>query len=611
MGFANPWGLLALLAIPAVLAMHKLRRRLAERRVAGLFLWAATRLAEDAGRTVSPLLRTASLALELTAAALLSLLLAGPVLGHDRAASHLVVVLDDTASMGARMEGATVAQEARSFLSDRMADLGADGLVTLVLSGHPPAVLAGPRSGRAEATEALARWRPVGTSCDLGPALDLALDLAAPGDPVLLVTDEAEPEVPPRVEVAAFGKPQENVALSSARRFLSEGSASEGKEILALDLTAYARVAVATEVRVTAGEGAREGDTGRLVAKKAVVVEPGAPLRLTMETEASDAPLRVTLVQEGHDALAVDDEAILLPETPRVVPYAVAMADAAAKALGLDRLPRATPGVVRVEEGGAALVFTDAEGAARSGVTRVVVSAGGSDRDDWLGPFLVDKAHGLAEGLTLEGVVWSAGKGTVAGRGLVFAGDQTLMAEEVGGGATVVRLNLDPARSTLAASADWPILLSNLVERARAALPGRTAANARVGETLVFRTEEPERVTSEWRFVTPAGAEEAAGGRGLLAYEPREPGVFRLVSRGAELARWAVAFVDGRESDLSGRGAARRPPKAPGTAATATVGDSGAPAGSGLARRILAVLLLIVVAADAWVLARRRRTALA
>ena len=40
---------------------------------------------------------------------------------------------------------------------------------------------------------------------------------------------------------------------------------------------------------------------------------------------------------------------------------------------------------------------------------------------------------------------------------------------------TTLRMNLDPARSTLSRSADWPILLSNLIERVQAAGPALRA----------------------------------------------------------------------------------------------------------------------------------------
>ena len=81
MTLANPLGLLALLAVPAVVLLHTFRRRLQERRVAGLFLFLGDRLVADAGRTRTRLLQTPSLWLECLAAAALALWLAAPSFG--------------------------------------------------------------------------------------------------------------------------------------------------------------------------------------------------------------------------------------------------------------------------------------------------------------------------------------------------------------------------------------------------------------------------------------------------------------------------------------------------------------------------------------------------
>ena len=62
----------ALLAVPAVIALHLFRRRLPQVRVAGLFLWDPQRLAARAGRKRARLLQTASLWLEVLAAVLVA-----------------------------------------------------------------------------------------------------------------------------------------------------------------------------------------------------------------------------------------------------------------------------------------------------------------------------------------------------------------------------------------------------------------------------------------------------------------------------------------------------------------------------------------------------------
>ena len=62
MTFTAPWALFALLAVPVVVALHLFRRRLRQRRVAAVFLFAGERLVTDAGRTRTRLLRTQSIA---------------------------------------------------------------------------------------------------------------------------------------------------------------------------------------------------------------------------------------------------------------------------------------------------------------------------------------------------------------------------------------------------------------------------------------------------------------------------------------------------------------------------------------------------------------------
>src|SRR5690606_6392902 len=100
MSFLSPWSLLALFAVPAIVVLHLYRRRLPDRRVAAVFLFFGERLAADAGRQRTRLLRTPSLWLECLAAALLALWLAGPSFGGV-ASRHVVFVLDDSASMAA------------------------------------------------------------------------------------------------------------------------------------------------------------------------------------------------------------------------------------------------------------------------------------------------------------------------------------------------------------------------------------------------------------------------------------------------------------------------------------------------------------------------------
>ena len=91
-------------------------------------------------------------------------------------------------------------------------------------------------------------------------------------------------------------------------------------------------------------------------------------------------------------------------------------------------------------------------------------------------------------------------------------------------------------------------------------------------------------------------------GRGLrtLGFRPAQPGLHRVVGEGGrELGRFAVRFFDPAESDLGGASAFER--------AAAATADAASPLrDESLERRVLAILLLCLVALDWWVLARGR-----
>ena len=93
MYLANPWGLVALAALPAIIVIHLYHRRFPPLIVAGLHLWTSETRQHLAGRRREKVPVTASLVLELAAALLLALILSEPHFGALSEAVHLVAVL--------------------------------------------------------------------------------------------------------------------------------------------------------------------------------------------------------------------------------------------------------------------------------------------------------------------------------------------------------------------------------------------------------------------------------------------------------------------------------------------------------------------------------------
>ena len=97
--FSNPLGLLALLGIPAVLAIHFLQRKSVELPVATLFLLDRTQRESASGRRFDRLMQSVPLWMQLLAVLLLTWLLTEPRYQKPRSVQRVAVVLDASASM--------------------------------------------------------------------------------------------------------------------------------------------------------------------------------------------------------------------------------------------------------------------------------------------------------------------------------------------------------------------------------------------------------------------------------------------------------------------------------------------------------------------------------
>jgi Ca-activated chloride channel homolog len=626
--FLYPLGLLALLAVPLVAAIHLFRRRFRPREVSALFLWHDEDDLAISGRRRERLRTTPSFWLELLAALLLALAFAGPRLGGAAEAEHLVVVLDASASMGtepAELGGTSLAQLARERVADRIDELSSHGRVTIIESGPRPTILAGPAAFRAEARSALEEYAPAAPRHDLSPAVALAAQLSGRGA-VLVITDHWSPgSYPEGVELVSIGRPTENVAITHATRTrVSDGGGVAERVLLTLTaFTAFPGSSRRVELVMREFDRFRYSETtgdGRELARRAVTLEPEKRMHLGFDLVGGTGAVEILL---ESDALEIDNRVVLAPPPRRTVAVATTLELPAARALGLalpgspsplDRLLAAIPDVIEVADPGDAHLVIGPElepklGPGRAPWSLLLVGAGsdgGGKREDLIGPFLAEKQNRLLQGLTLEGIVWSIDPALrLPGTPLVSAGDTPILTESIEEGRRVVRINIDPARSSLPRSPDWPILLSNLVERRREELPGPRRSNISIGESYVHRfhprdegeaqDEEETRylvraLDGEWEREIPA--------RDTLRVEGIvRPGLYSVSRGDSELARFGVGFSDPAESDLRGM----RPGDSSSELALATLSSGMNPLQVIL---ILAVFALLLV--DWEVLARAR-----
>ncbi|MBI1381070.1 MAG: hypothetical protein GC161_08285 [Planctomycetaceae bacterium] len=606
--FTSPLGLLALVAVPVVLALHLLRRRSRPLAVSALELWADLAAPPAAGRRFEKLQRSASLWLELLAAALFALAVAGPKACGGAPEVHSIWVLDSHAALLAENASAeSVHTRLREALTERLAAMGPRDTVTLVESlpagvGVGARVLGTPAQGRADGRVSLDLWQPGHRAHDLAPAVELARQLASarvPGERIdlWLATDRFEPATwPEDLGLLAEGEPRDNVGIVRAWR----GRDADGAEWL--EVECFHGGAAEREVEI---ELVRDPAEGPRIAR--LTLPPGGSARasLALPAPANGEARTWRIARRGAgDALAADDLVYLAPEHQSEL-HLDAEADPSLRAaLGLGAnlehwLALAAP--ARLAEPGAAHLYL---GSGRTPASRTTWSArlapAGDGQRPLTGPFLLERAHPLLEGLDLGSALWVASDAGARGTTLVSDGNQRLLGVIDLGARVELDFDLDVRRSPWLASADWPLLLSNWAAWRRAELPRPTSVNLHPGEAAVV----PDARAGRWRLSSSDGSSEElqldADGA-LVLPTPRRAAALALERDGEPFANLATGLFDRRSSDLSGARRGLREPKAPAD------GTQRAEAPRHW-RPLLLVLALLCLAADWFVLAMRPRT---
>lgn len=629
MTFANPWGLIALLAVPAIVIIHLYHRRFPPLIVAGSHLWGAATEVRAAGRRRERLPVTATLLLELAAAVLLALILSRPRIGDAGVATHLVAVLDNSASMQAappgdasfrdravaelkrRVESPPIPREALwqwltlggivvtvglfaaawlirttgPVLLAAMIFLAASAVclwnalggsargeqstvVTLILTGRRPTMLAGPGVRWDKAKTALEDWQPAAAAHDFQSAWDLASQLAEESGRLLFLTDHLPDEavpVPAAMEIAARGEPLSNTGVAAAR-WTYDSVRNEGRLFLRVQNFG----ATGTTVAITATS------KGEPVFAREVTLAGESSLPLEADLPGGLGELRIEL-DAAADSLSVDNIVTLIEPKVRTVSVAVTLPENQPAYEAVQRALEGVPDVQLVDEADLAdLVFAAADPLPVSRDNLWWLGIGPLDDSDdarnrattpsAAHPFLLEKQNPLLEGLVLGGVVWGGVQPLeLAVTPLVSAGESTLLARLRGTQTTAYILNIDFEKTNLTESPDWPILVKNLVDLRRAALPGLRRWNYRLNEDVRFRladrAEKPADADTEPPpLVLIHKGESRPLARSTLVELPplEETGVYEIRDGDRSVGRFAVNFFDRRESTLTALKAGER-----------------------------------------------------
>ncbi|WP_166820325.1 vWA domain-containing protein [Thalassoroseus pseudoceratinae] len=553
MSFANPWGLLALLAMPAIVAIHMYHRRFPPIVVAGVHLWGVQHEMRSVGRKRERLPITPSLLLELLAAFLIAMILSQPRFGELGRATHLVVVLDNSASMQAEPNRNTSFRDlAATKLLERLDELNRGSRVTALITGNRPETLIGPLASVDEAREQISEWQPTASIHEFSSAWDQAAQFAGDSGDMLFLTDHLPTDATPlprRMETWAVGERLPNVAILAARWQIDPDSADN--EIY-LRFVNYNTNTAVVSVQGRAGE--------QPIFEQDLTIAPGAETPLLVPVPSGLGIMTIDL-STPQDGLAIDNAVTLIEPRERPVKIAVDLAADPTTQAAVNKAIEAIPDIEQVSADDADLVITSPNPLPRSDRELWWLGIGPLSRTDEAkeaavdlgGPYILEKRHPLLEGLELGNLVWGGVQEIGLNVNPLITADQLpLLGQLEGTRTTAFLLNIDLSRSQLSESENWPILLSNLIELRRDDLPGLRRWNYRVGEIIRFRWPLSESDTDLQLVSEQSERELARDLYGIVEIGGLDqPGVYEIFDGEKLLDRFAVNFHDPRESVLT------------------------------------------------------------
>ncbi|MFK7850000.1 MAG: BatA domain-containing protein [Akkermansiaceae bacterium] len=208
--FANPLGLLSLLAIPAILAIHFLQRKSITVPVSTLFLLERTQREAVSGRRFERLIPSVPLWMQILAVLLLAWFLSEPRFKKENSVQRVAIVVDASASMQSFKD------EAISSLKKVIPDLKgrASTMELLLLPSTPGADRIYSGSSVEELLTALEEFTPTQGMIDPSYSLRLARSIVSNDGTVIYLTDTPAEILPFDAGLLAVGKPIDNVGFT-------------------------------------------------------------------------------------------------------------------------------------------------------------------------------------------------------------------------------------------------------------------------------------------------------------------------------------------------------------------------------------------------------------
>ncbi len=502
------------LAALILLALYFWQHRSSKLVVPALFLWDIRDIPPQAGIRWKLTQLPLAFYLELLAILLLALAAAGPFFLRKSDVPVLCVILDDSVSMQATVNGSSAKDKQLKTIQKALSH---SRETSWIVAGSTPRKIPSLPGNRIP----LSDWKCQAQEADIQGAIALARSISK-NQNILVVTDH-KPDfaLPEDVHWSATGTPLDNVAIVNARR-------NDNRTLLEIF------------------NGANQEAQVSLLADGIPAQEATIPPRTTTKFEIpaeKKTPLHVTL-QSANDALEQDNSVVLLPFKRPPLSYRLQ-----------ENLPAAYVSLIRstlafskeyIGLGTRELVIGN-ETLPHGPYHRLLFhTQANTNASVSPAPITVnDRYEALTRGLSWNDLQWEwhyYKELSLPGDGVAFQGETTLISVHKNGEFYDIHLNLNPLAGNLPSLPFWPSFFWNVSDFLRLQRPGPDKQNIRIDEQVTIHIPAKETASLDGTPIHSVN--------GIALCSIPSPGIHELAI-GTDKWQIAVNSLSKRESDLS------------------------------------------------------------
>ncbi len=528
--FANPLGLLTLLAIPAILVIHFLQRKSITIPISTLFLLDRTQREATSGRRFERLIPSIPLWMQILAVLLLAWFLSEPRFKKENSIQRVAIVVDSSASMTVFKDEAIAAL--RAAIPDLQGT--ASNLELTLLPSAPGTDRIYVGTSTQELLASLEMFTPGTGLVDPSHALRLARSIVSNDGTVIYLTDTPAKALPYESRLLSVGRPTPNVGFTGVSFEEKEGALTWRAII-----RNYGEAPVERTWSLQSSSGSTEPRTFHIAAKSFLTIQAAYP--------AAAKNIRLTL---SHDDFTLDDTLPLIAPEPKTLQLYTATSPAFADLT--EKLLRALQATRPSNDAATSdLVITsyDPLDPVVPETNAVLFVEDPTSIGSYLKGGILAEAHPLMHGINWQALLV---RETLElprlpeDRILLWQEQRPLIFLRNQEGKQLLCFNFDLRLSNAPQQPAFIILLHRFAESLREAKIAPSALNIETGQ--------PVRVASEPGIPLQVSATDPAGKPVDLPRPdraPSQPGFLTLSQQNEPLLTAAVHFADTREADLS------------------------------------------------------------